>query len=481
MEEKNEAQRGWEFSAHVLGASAAAGMGEEYVRAIEKAIKELEDNINNHQYRNLGIAQLQGYMLEEFAAATFNVDAFAANSSDRASVLHSTVKDSVDIELKSGKNYSAKSYATPEQTAKAQAQLNVETKQPRYKGQDRLIPTDHLEDAKKTAHRQMLSDSQTRPEVSQAYAETEKMLTDKVTNVEGVESRAVSRKQLEKIAKESRKQEFKAEKHGVTAANAIRTEYLLKQALKAGYTTAAITVATQLAPEIYKAIDFLIKNGELDLAQVKHVGEKGISSGVEGFLKGAISSALQIMLDSGALGKASAEVNPVLLGTVVALVLQTAKNSVLVAAGRMTAQQMGSEFVDMVVVSSGYLVGAHLGGVIGQTLAPQLPVLGYLLGTLIGTSFSVVHSIGKQKLISFCVDTGFACFGLVEQNYELPENVLHELGIETASIPRSRIDAAPVPKAAIEKAKIAQSPYETIDITLLRRGVIGVNRVGYVI
>ena len=55
-------------------------MGQEYVSAVEKAIKQLEENINNHQYRNLGIGQLQGYMLEEWGAGTFNVDAVAANS-----------------------------------------------------------------------------------------------------------------------------------------------------------------------------------------------------------------------------------------------------------------------------------------------------------------------------------------------------------------------------------------------------------------
>ena len=82
-------------------------MGASYVDAVEAAIKQLEDNINNHQYRNLGISQLQGYMLEEWGSGTFNIDAVAADSADRASVLHSTLKDSVDIQLDSGKAYSA--------------------------------------------------------------------------------------------------------------------------------------------------------------------------------------------------------------------------------------------------------------------------------------------------------------------------------------------------------------------------------------
>ncbi|MGI6237786.1 MAG: hypothetical protein ACOYI7_09655 [Candidatus Excrementavichristensenella sp.] len=487
MQNKNEVQQGWEFAARILGADIVAHMGAAYVSAVEAAIKQLEDNINNHQYRNLGIKQLQGYMLEEWSSSTFNVDAVAADSADRASVLHSTTKDSADIQLKSGDAYSAKSYRTAEQTAKAQARINPDTGQASYQDQGRLVPSDQLDVAKETAHREGLRNKPIRENVSKAYNDTEKRLTDKITNDEGVESRPASRKGLEKIAKESKKQNFKAEEHGITTKSAIRTEYLLKQALKAGYTTAAITVAVQLVPEIYKAIDFLIKNGELDLSQIKHIGEKGISAGAEGFLRGSTSSALLIMCKSGILGEALKRVNPTLLGTVVALVMQTAKNSILVAAGKMSTQQMGAAFVDMVVVTGGYLAGAHLGGIVahlggivGQALVFQFPVLGYLLGSLIGTSFCVVYNIGKKKLISFCVDTGFTCFGLVEQNYELPEDVLHEMGVETISIPRTRIETVELPRTAIRTSEIRKADYETIDITVLRRGVIGVNKIGYV-
>ena len=480
MQTKSEVQQGWEFAAAILGADIAAHMGTEYIGAVEAAIKQLEENVNNHQYRNLGIGQLQGYMLEEWGAGTFNVDAVAADSADRAAVLHSTVKDSVDIHLKSGTDYSAKSYGTAEQTAKAQARFNPESGQASYQDQGRLVPSDQVEGAKQIAHREVLRNEPIREDVAKAYSKTESKLTDKITNDEGVESRLASREDLEKMAKESKKQEFKAEEHGVTAESAIKTEYLLKQALKAGYTAAAITVAVQLAPEIYKAIDFLIKNGELDLSQVKHMGEKGISAGAEGFLCGSISSGLFVMCKSGALGVALKGISPKPLAAVVALVLQTTKNSILVAAGKMTKHQMGAEFVDMVVMCGGCSVFAHIGGIIGLALGFQLPALGYLLGSLIGASFCVIHDIGKKKLISFCVDTGFTCFGLVEQNYELPEDVLHEMGVETIEMPRTRIETTEIPRVAIGASEIQKTNYETIDITVLRRGVIGVNKIGYV-
>jgi len=160
-----------------------------------------------------------------------------------------------------------------------------------------LVPSDQLADAKSTAHREALRNQPIRDDVSKAYAETEAKLTDRISNDEGIQSKSASRKELETIAKESKEQKFKAEDHGVTADSAIKPEYLLKQALKAGYTTAAITVAVQLAPEIYKAIDYLIKHGEIDLGQIKRMGEKGISAGAEGFLRGTVSSSLLIMCE----------------------------------------------------------------------------------------------------------------------------------------------------------------------------------------
>ena len=60
---------------------------------------------------------------------------------------------------------------------------------------------------------------------------------------------------------------------------------------------------------------------------------------------------------------------------------------------------------DSVIVSSGFLVGQKIGIAIGTLLNFQVPVVGYLIGSLIGTAFSVVYQIGKKKLISFCVDS----------------------------------------------------------------------------
>ena len=75
MEAKTETLQGWDFAAGIMGADIAAHKGQEYVSAVEAAIQQLEYNINNHAYRNIATAKLQGYMLEEWAAQTFIVSA----------------------------------------------------------------------------------------------------------------------------------------------------------------------------------------------------------------------------------------------------------------------------------------------------------------------------------------------------------------------------------------------------------------------
>lgn len=93
----------------------------------------------------------------------------------------------------------------------------------------------------------------------------------------------------------------------------------------------------------------------------------------------------------------------------------------------------------------------------------------------------MIYNIGKKKSISFCADTGFTCFGLVEQDYKLPDDVLNELGIETIPILQTQVEKIDVPGTAVSTTNVHKSEYETIGITVLRRVVIRINKIGYVL
>lgn len=99
------------------------------------------------------------------------------------------------------------------------------------------------------------------------------------------------------------------------------------------------------------------------------------------------------------------------------------------------------------------------------------PVVGFIIGTLVGCTVSVLYNLGKKQLISFCIDSGFTCFGLVEQNYALPEEALRELGIDLVVIPRIE-----TPRIQPETVTYTINPekvqYEQVEYTVLKRGII---------
>lgn len=360
--------------------------------------------------------------------------------------------------------------------------FNPETRTPKYQGQERLIAAEQVEEAKAWAHRRALKDIESRPDVSQSHMNTEEHLVGKISDGEGVELKELSIKESKQIAKEAKNGGFDPEKHGYSKdpfLDEVRIDYV-NRAMKAGLTAAAITAITQIVPELYKAIDYLIKHGKIDLAGLKKSGKKVISASGEAFLRGSIAYGVEMAIQEGMLGEALTQVNPSVVGVAVTVILGTIKDSIMVAAGKMTTKEMGAKFVDTIVVSSGYLVGMKIGGVITQALCPQLPGVSYAIGSLLGCSLAVVYNIGKKKLISFCVDTGFTCFGLVEQNYELPEDVLQEMGVHYIPVPKTEVQRTDVNRTSTA-VQINTTDYETIDIIVLRRGVIGVNRIGYVI
>lgn len=478
-------QKGWEFSAHLTGSNVAASVGNSYVEEVNSAIDALAKEIVNLK-SGQSEAVLGGYIAEHWHAGTFNVAATAAGSTHRATTLGSTEFGSVDIATNFGVDYSSKYMATGEKSAVAQAAFSRELGLPKYHGQERLIPSDQIDDAMAIAIRRTNSNSQIRPEIAASYNEVSHCLTDRVSDGQGIESIPLTKADNLEMARQVKNEEFLPEKFGASLDNAIKPQYVVEQALKAGYTTAAITVVMQMAPEIFKAVDYLVKTGKINLQQVRKMGTKAISASAEGFLRGSISCSVLIMCEKGMLGDAFRGINPTILGTVVAIALETVKNSILVASGRMSAKEMGAAFTDGLVISAGFLLGNKIGGIIGQALGVQLPVFGYLLGSFIGCTFATIYDISKKKLISFCADTGFTCFGLVDQNYELPEEILDELGIELIPIKRVPISRTEIKRSSISQADIRKVPfnadnyeYETVNVRVLRRGVIGINKIGY--
>lgn len=121
------------------------------------------------------------------------------------------------------------------------------------------------------------------------------------------------------------------------------------------------------------------------------------------------------------------------------------------------------------------------GGIVGAAFMPATAVLGYMIGSFVGSVVGgFVFNGAYSCVLSFCVDTGCTFFGLVEQDYTLPENVLEELGIDLFEY--EKFQPLHIEPLSFEPLGFEPQRFEplSIGITVLRRGVIGVNRIGYV-
>ena len=293
---------GYNFFEKNMGAQLGVNVTNMYVNNIYTEILKLIKNLNDFKGFQTNVNQLKGNIAEFWHSGTFNIDAIAKGSSNRASVLQSNDFASVDIVTNFGDDYGLKYYKTAVDSANQQAKsifekfkeyqsnggkddlnkfvsdrgLSIDDiNDAIYSGQYRIIPKEQLEDAIKFLEQKIAKESVTRPELVEKYYETLKMLKIKIEDSEGVESIPLSTEdaiKISELSKEGLITEEELKKLGVSTEDIIKFEYILKESFKAGLTAVKITLILKLAPEIYKAIKYLISNGKIDITQFKKIG-----------------------------------------------------------------------------------------------------------------------------------------------------------------------------------------------------------------
>lgn len=253
------------------------------------------------------------------------------------------------------------------------------------------------------------------------------MLKDRLSDDKGAESIPLSKKEAEALATLAKQGKINADELGLTTEELINYDYIIQQAFKAGLTAATISVVLKVSPEIIKAIDYLMKNGEINAEQFKKIGFAAVSGGAEGFIRGSVSAAITASCEAGLLGETLKSVDPTIVGTVTVLTINVIKNAFQVALGNKSTSQLTGELVRDMYISTCSLIG----GGISQAFI-EVPVLGYMIGSFVGSIIgSFTYNVGHKAIVSFCVDSRFTMFCLVEQDYTLPKEVIEQMEIET--------------------------------------------------
>ncbi len=505
-------QEGYEYyqenAGAILGAFDGGDFGSArvaYVDTVNMEINLLEKALNEFIGKQTPNKILKGDTAEYWHAGTFNINAAINESQNRVSVERSNDFASVDVSSNFNENFGSKYYASGQESARAQAVSvfqrfneyqskggkeslekyladrnysdgDAVLNDPIYSGQIRVIPYDQLADATAWLERMIKTEEARRPEQVNRYQETLDLLRDRIADNKGNESITLSKVDAEKLAGIAKEGKFKGDDFGISAPDVLSLELVIKESLKAGMSAAVLSIVLRVGPEIYKTIDYLLKNGEIEESQFKKIGFAAVSGGAEGFIRGSVAASITACCKSGLLGETLKGINPGMVGIVTVIAMNTLKNSYQVASGVKTRTELSNELIKDMFVMISSIVGGH----IGQIVFFELPVIGYMIGSFVGSVFgSFTYNVGNKAMISFCVDTGITMFGLVDQDYSLPEDVIRYIGIESFDYETFKPTSLVPETFEFETFSFEMIQPDSLDIICLRRGVIGVSKIGY--
>lgn len=497
---------GWDEAAERLSEFSGSFVGDRYGK-ISDSIRILQDDINHFNGYSTGSGQLSGDVAEFWHAGTHNINAALKDSQFKVTVDRSHEFASADLTSNWGDKFGLKYLRDANKSSNAQAisyfqrfkefqsssnQPNLSFQEflslkgipegdimndPIYAGQIRIIPSDQYEEAVSYLKVKIAKESMTRPEQVARYKDTLENLQKAVRDPDGIPSTELSKEDAKIFADQAKKGKFKVYDTEFTPKDLIKFNDIVNQGLKAGATAATITFFMKMAPEIIHVVTDMIKIGEVDLNKFKKVGFEALPAASESFLRGFVASSFTFAYESGKLGNFLQNVKPEqvpsIIGAITVIAMSTIKDSVLCAQGKLSRQELATNLIKNTFVS-GCAIGL---GALLQFALPAIPCayfIGNAVGTIIGSlSFSLIDNI----FVALCVEKGYTFFGLVDQNYELPDEVLNELGVDWSSVDELSVDLIDYDESEIDEQLLEQCDLDYVK--MVRRGVFKVHHVGY--
>ena len=496
-------KEGYAFAIKNQAAAYGAEIGGEYVHRIHETINILTEDMNSFQGFQTNSNILQGDLAEFWHADTFNINAAINESSYKAYVNRSHGLASPDVTLNDGTQIGLKYYKTAMASANAQAKsyfqrfcdyktssgrtgLTMEQylaengikeemirTDPIYSGQIRVIPSDQYEAAVDYLKWKIQKELMTRPEEAKRYQETLDLLTSSVKASDGTKSVELSRETSQKMANLAKEGKFDPAEFGITTEELMTLSHALKEGVKSGTSAAVITMVLKMAPHLYQCLEKLIRDGRLDEEKIYNLGFATLTGAGQGFIRGFVAGTIVTACKAGIWGTALKSVNPNIVGALTALFMQSMEDSFQVIKGDMTQHEFVANLSkNIFVVSCGIGLGCALSM---MTICPFAYLLGNFVGSFVG---SFAYIAVDKAIMSFAIYSGWTIFGVVKQDYVLPNNVLKELGVDFFDYEKEYFDEYQFDEFKFDEFDFDE--YTPNFISIIRRGVIGIHQVGYI-
>ena len=520
---EREFDLGFTFVMDNFGSSFGRFASESWIENIDSEINRMCEAmlIEAERRPNTDVDHLQGWLNEIWHKHTYNINAKIHLSKNVASIPDASTFASVDnlikdkhgnelarFSLKSDNSASAslddqsktpwehycekrktaerkgKGYQSFEEFLKKNKIINDErVNLSMYLDQGKVVDTEYLAQAKQMAYEKYLEalakSNGILTTAAKRYLEVYNTLTDVISDHKGNESIPLTHDQAIKLATAAK--EAKIDKELLKECNLdidklITPKDIAREAFSAGLTAATISLMISVVPVIISAVSKLIHDGSVTADDLKKYGLKSLTDSGRSFLNGTVTAAIVTCCKTGKFGEALVNANTMAIASLVTVSIGTIMSGLKCASGKISKSEMAREIIQMYTTS----VFAFVGGSVLTCICHGFP-LAYMLGSIIGSIVGgFIYKAADHIILSFCKEHDCTFFGLVEQDYKLPEGVLNEIGLDEFGFEGIKFDIYEADKFECDKFSHDSYEYEKFGIRVLRRDLIGVYRIGYV-
>lgn len=357
-------------------------------------IKQADEILKRISQTNQTTAVKGGFAAETWHAETFNLDAILKDKRIRAYtdnyqnsplVKNDTVNDIIVIDGDK-KIYGAqvKYYRNGEDTQKAFREMRDGIA--KYKDSDAfLAPSDQVHDVKVAAHKTVLKNKDTRPEVSQAAQDVSDKTTGKL-EVQGVESSELTKKQAEQLGT--------GKDTGTALRKKMHDTFLKKatiqQSLRAANSAAVATSVIAGSMNTFRYLK-LAQDGKMSIedATFEIVKNTAIAAGDSAIKAGLGTAAVSQLarnypqLFAGSLFKKTLSSSAA--SAAVVCVVDVIKNCVLFSTGKISAEELEEKTGRGIYQTGSGTIGASIGVTLGAAGGPIGMFIGGVIGGIITT------------------------------------------------------------------------------------------------
>ncbi len=439
-----------------------------YIKNVQVSIDNLVEMLQREAIRrnNIGVDYLKGFLAEQWHAGTYNTRAAVKQNSQAWADVPGDNTPGQDVRYSDGNQIhhaELKTYKTANDTAKA-------ISRPEYSNSEKIGPSDQVDSIRETSSRHAKSNAKTRPEQAANYQHTADNVKNHIESG-GASSKPLSHDDAKELAKDLKKDPNSLDrgKYGLNTENFIEWKDIIRQSGSAAIHAAILSASITAVPQIYMFIRKLVEDGEIDPAMLGEAGSQILLRSGETALRAGMASMMTGTMKSGLLGNSLKCVSPVAVGMATTLALNSISYSIQCYQAKMQSHEMAMNCIrDSFILLSGYG-----GATVGQLLIP-IPVFGALIGNLVGSVLgAAIYGKSQDIMLAVCKDTGWTMWGLVKQDYTVPEDILIESG--WATFPTNTFETSSFPTQTFSTSSFETN---TIGFRPIRRGVIAPFTIG---